>query len=99
MISTTFVFCNGLSNDLCSCASWALNAEVHEYLLLKGIEAVAIHGGLDQEERHEAIRGFKEGTKDVLIGTDVASKVAAASKRTESCENATLGKPPKPPKI
>mmetsp|Transcript_64458 Transcript_64458/g.119917 ORF Transcript_64458/g.119917 Transcript_64458/m.119917 type:complete len:608 (-) Transcript_64458:116-1939(-) len=48
--------------------------DVHEYLLLKGIEAVAIHGGLDQEERHEAIRGFKEGTKDVLIGTDVASK-------------------------
>mmetsp|Transcript_115053 Transcript_115053/g.199619 ORF Transcript_115053/g.199619 Transcript_115053/m.199619 type:complete len:637 (+) Transcript_115053:124-2034(+) len=48
--------------------------DVHEYLLLKGVEVVAIHGGLDQEERHEAIRGFKEGTKDVLIGTDVASK-------------------------
>merc|ERR1719393_1157198 len=48
--------------------------DVHEYLLIKGVEAVAIHGGLDQEERHEAIRGFEEGTKDVLIGTDVASK-------------------------
>eukprot|EP00928_Gymnodinium_smaydae_P061390 TRINITY_DN45478_c0_g1_i1.p1 TRINITY_DN45478_c0_g1~~TRINITY_DN45478_c0_g1_i1.p1 ORF type:complete len:680 (+),score=197.48 TRINITY_DN45478_c0_g1_i1:104-2041(+) len=48
--------------------------DVHEYLLLKGVEAVAIHGGLDQEERHEAIKGFKEGSKDVLIGTDVASK-------------------------
>mmetsp|Transcript_9735 Transcript_9735/g.21794 ORF Transcript_9735/g.21794 Transcript_9735/m.21794 type:complete len:638 (+) Transcript_9735:50-1963(+) len=48
--------------------------DVHEYLLLKGIDVVAIHGGLDQEERHEAIRGFKEGVKDVLIGTDVASK-------------------------
>lgn len=48
--------------------------DVHEYLLIKGVEAVAIHGGLDQEERHEAIRGFKEGTKDVLVGTDVASK-------------------------
>merc|ERR1719231_1923050 len=48
--------------------------DVQEYLLLKGVECVAIHGGLDQEERHEAIRGFKEGTKDVLIGTDVASK-------------------------
>merc|ERR1719213_1084071 len=48
--------------------------DVHEYLLLKGVEAVAIHGGLDQEERHEAIRGFKEGTKDVLIGTAVSSK-------------------------
>jgi len=48
--------------------------DVHEYLLLKGAEVVAIHGGLDQEERHEAIRCFKEGSKDVLIGTDVASK-------------------------
>lgn len=48
--------------------------DVHEYLLLKNVEAVAIHGGLDQEERHEAIRSFKEGIKDVLIGTDVASK-------------------------
>jgi len=48
--------------------------DVHEYLLLKSVEAVAIHGGLDQEERHEAIKSFKEGTKDVLIGTDVASK-------------------------
>lgn len=48
--------------------------DVHEYLLIKNVEAVGIHGGLDQVERHAAIRGFKEGTKDVLIGTDVASK-------------------------
>merc|ERR1719262_1249576 len=48
--------------------------DVHEYLLLKGVEVVAIHGSLDQEERHEAIKSFKEGSKDVLIGTDVASK-------------------------
>merc|ERR1719231_1975978 len=48
--------------------------EIHEYLLLKGVEACAIHGGLAQEERHDSIRSFKEGTKDVLIGTDVASK-------------------------
>merc|ERR1719182_767290 len=48
--------------------------DVQEYLLLKGVECVAIHGGLAQEERHDSIRSFKEGTKDVLIGTDVASK-------------------------
>merc|ERR1719352_2197773 len=48
--------------------------DVHEYLLLKGVDACAIHGGLAQEERHDSIRSFKEGTKDVLIGTDVASK-------------------------
>uniref|UniRef100_A0A0E0JVJ9 RNA helicase n=1 Tax=Oryza punctata TaxID=4537 RepID=A0A0E0JVJ9_ORYPU len=47
---------------------------IHEYLLLKGVEAVAIHGGKDQEERENAIESFKNGKKDVLVATDVASK-------------------------
>ena len=47
---------------------------IHEYLLLKGVEAVAIHGGKDQEERQNAIEFFKNGKKDVLVATDVASK-------------------------
>lgn len=47
---------------------------IHEYLLLKGVEAVAIHGSKDQEERIRAITEFKNGTKDVLVATDVASK-------------------------
>ncbi|WCJ24935.1 DEAD-box ATP-dependent RNA helicase 35 [Euphorbia peplus] len=48
--------------------------DIHEYLLLKGVEAVAIHGGKDQEEREYAISSFKASTKDVLVATDVASK-------------------------
>ncbi|KAF9601883.1 hypothetical protein IFM89_023947 [Coptis chinensis] len=48
--------------------------DIHEYLLLKGVEAVAIHGGKDQEERENAISSFKAGKKDVLVATDVASK-------------------------
>ncbi|KAJ4821595.1 DEAD-box ATP-dependent RNA helicase [Rhynchospora pubera] len=48
--------------------------DIHEYLLLKGVEAVAIHGGKDQEEREYAIASFKSGKKDVLVATDVASK-------------------------
>jgi len=48
--------------------------DVHEYLLLKGVEAVSIHGGKDQEERNEAIRQFKSGSKDVLVATDIAAK-------------------------
>ncbi|KAI1305779.1 ATP-dependent RNA helicase abstrakt [Halotydeus destructor] len=47
---------------------------IHEYLLLKGIEAVATHGGKDQEERTKAIDQFRKGTKDILVATDVASK-------------------------
>ncbi|KAI9503241.1 putative dead box ATP-dependent RNA helicase [Coemansia spiralis] len=45
-----------------------------EYLLLKGVEAVAIHGSKDQEEREYAMRSYREGKKDVLIATDIASK-------------------------
>ncbi|GFR59720.1 ATP-dependent RNA helicase abstrakt [Elysia marginata] len=47
---------------------------IHEYLLLKGVEAVAIHGGKDQEERSRSVEEFKKGEKDVLVATDVASK-------------------------
>lgn len=48
--------------------------DIQEYLLLKGVEAVALHGGKDQEEREFAIRKFRDGSKDVLVATDVASK-------------------------
>eukprot|EP01025_Chloroclados_australasicus_P016745 TRINITY_DN18519_c0_g1_i2.p1 TRINITY_DN18519_c0_g1~~TRINITY_DN18519_c0_g1_i2.p1 ORF type:complete len:664 (+),score=107.98 TRINITY_DN18519_c0_g1_i2:256-1992(+) len=47
---------------------------IHEYLLVKGVEAVAIHGGKDQEEREFAVDAFKAGKKDILVATDVASK-------------------------
>ncbi|PFH31556.1 DEAD (Asp-Glu-Ala-Asp) box polypeptide 41 family protein [Besnoitia besnoiti] len=48
--------------------------DIQEYLLLKGVDAAAVHGGLAQEERSDAVRAFREGRKDVLVGTDVASK-------------------------
>jgi len=47
---------------------------IHEYLLLKGCGAVAIHGGKDMEERLRSIAEFKGGRKDILVATDVASK-------------------------
>lgn len=48
--------------------------QIHEYLLLKSVEAVAIHGGKDQEERSRAIEQFRSQDKDVLVASDVASK-------------------------
>lgn len=39
-----------------------------------GVEAVAIHGGKDQDERSRAVEAFRRGEKDVLVATDVASK-------------------------
>ena len=47
---------------------------IHEYLLLKGCLAVAIHGGKDMEERIRAVAEFKSYKKDILVATDVASK-------------------------
>eukprot|EP00954_Amorphochlora_amoebiformis_P003010 236503-Amorphochlora_amoeboformis.AAC.1 len=48
--------------------------DIHEYLLLKGVEAVGVHGGKAQEDRTEAINLFRTGKRDVLVATDVASK-------------------------
>jgi len=48
--------------------------EIHEYLLIKGAKAVAIHGSKDQAELKSAIDLFKSGRRDVLVATDVASK-------------------------
>lgn len=48
--------------------------DVYEYLLIKGVDCSALHGGKPQQERSEAVRQFKSGLKDVLIATDVAAK-------------------------
>ncbi|XP_063933646.1 probable ATP-dependent RNA helicase DDX41 [Zophobas morio] len=48
--------------------------DIHEYLLLKNVAAVAIHGGKTQEERDYAIKSFREGKQDVMVATDVAGK-------------------------
>ena len=32
---------------------------IHEYLLLKGVQAAAIHGGKDQEDRIKAVADFR----------------------------------------
>ncbi|KIJ69637.1 hypothetical protein HYDPIDRAFT_185318 [Hydnomerulius pinastri MD-312] len=48
--------------------------DIQEYLLLKGVEAVAIHGSKSQEERQYAIKSFKSGSKDVMVASGVASK-------------------------
>ena len=48
--------------------------DVYEYLLLKGVEVAAIHGGKDMADRLQAVDAFKSKKKDVLVATDVASK-------------------------
>jgi ATP-dependent RNA helicase DDX41 len=48
--------------------------DIYEHLLIKGVDAVAIHGSKSQDEREYAIQSFKGGKKDVLVATDVASK-------------------------
>jgi len=48
--------------------------DIHEYLLIKGLKAVSIHGSKDQEERREGMRLFKAGEVDILVATDVAAK-------------------------
>eukprot|EP01065_Artemidia_motanka_P008257 TRINITY_DN14123_c0_g1_i1.p1 TRINITY_DN14123_c0_g1~~TRINITY_DN14123_c0_g1_i1.p1 ORF type:complete len:602 (+),score=133.93 TRINITY_DN14123_c0_g1_i1:118-1923(+) len=47
---------------------------IHEYLLLKLVDAVSIHGSRDQADRDEAMRRYRSREADVLVATDVASK-------------------------
>lgn len=48
--------------------------EVTEYLMIRGVDAVSVHGGIEQNERLRAISDFRGGKADVLVATDVASK-------------------------
>lgn len=38
---------------------------IHEYLLMKGVGAVSVHGGKDQEDRVHAIDTFKVGVSNM----------------------------------
>eukprot|EP00879_Flechtneria_rotunda_P008668 GHRR01009081.1.p1 GENE.GHRR01009081.1~~GHRR01009081.1.p1 ORF type:complete len:306 (+),score=125.62 GHRR01009081.1:135-920(+) len=48
--------------------------EVAEALAEEGLPAAALHGGLSQYEREQALRDFSAGTVRVLVATDVASR-------------------------
>lgn len=48
--------------------------EVAAALNEEGIPAVALHGGLGQNERENALKSFSQGTVKVLVATDVASR-------------------------
>lgn len=48
--------------------------DIQEFLLRKGVEAVALHGSKTQEEREYAIHSFKQRKKDVMVASGVASK-------------------------
>ena len=48
--------------------------DIHEYLLIKGVNACSIHGGKDMSERRASIEEFSAGERDVLVASDVAAK-------------------------
>ena len=45
-----------------------------EYLTKRGIDAARIHGNRSQNQRTEALAGFKDGTFPVLVATDIAAR-------------------------
>lgn len=48
--------------------------EVAEALVAQGLYAVALHGGRSQSEREAALRDFRNGSTNILVATDVASR-------------------------
>ncbi|BFG20731.1 hypothetical protein CerSpe_070050 [Prunus speciosa] len=47
------------------CVDGAVVDDILFFLLIKGVEAVGIHAGMDQKEREYVISSFKVGKKDV----------------------------------
>ncbi|KAL5823957.1 hypothetical protein ACOSQ4_021857 [Xanthoceras sorbifolium] len=48
--------------------------EIAEALVAQGLHAVALHGGRSQSERESALRDFRNGSTNILVATDVASR-------------------------
>ncbi len=40
----------------------------------KGFKAISLQGNLSQQQRHQALNGFKTGTYDILVATDIAAR-------------------------
>jgi len=45
-----------------------------DYLLAQGQSAKGLHGDMEQRQREDVIRGFKRGSFETLIATDVAAR-------------------------
>ena len=48
--------------------------ELTDDLVAKGHAAIDLHGDLDQKERNESVIAFSNGSKRILVATDVASR-------------------------
>lgn len=48
--------------------------DVAEALVAQGLHAVSLHGGRSQNERESALRDFRNGSTNILVATDVASR-------------------------
>ncbi|NOX24539.1 MAG: DEAD/DEAH box helicase [Deltaproteobacteria bacterium] len=47
---------------------------IGEQLVKKGLNATSIQGNLSQNRRQEAISGFRDGTYQILVATDIAAR-------------------------
>jgi ATP-dependent RNA helicase DeaD len=48
--------------------------ELHEILMARGMQARALHGDIEQDQRQDIIRAFKAGKLEMLVATDVAAR-------------------------
>ncbi len=62
--TSTIIFCN--HRDAVE--------RTHQLLADKGILSVFYHGGMEQQERETALCKFKNGTSNILVTTDLASR-------------------------
>lgn len=56
------------------CATKRMVDEAVERLHARGYVASALHGDINQAGREKVLRGFREGTTEILVATDVAAR-------------------------
>ncbi|MCG8473682.1 MAG: ATP-dependent RNA helicase DbpA [Desulfobacterales bacterium] len=59
---------------LCFCNTKLRCRALAEALCDHGFSALALHGGMDQKERHEVLARFENGSTPILVATDVAAR-------------------------
>ncbi len=63
-----------ISKAILFCRTKRETDELNEVLIARGFQSRALHGDIEQGQRQDIIRAFKDGRLEMLVATDVAAR-------------------------
>ncbi|HVT82757.1 MAG TPA: DEAD/DEAH box helicase, partial [Phycisphaerae bacterium] len=63
-----------ISKAILFCRTKRETDELNEVLMARGFQSRALHGDIEQGQRQDIIRAFKDGRLEMLVATDVAAR-------------------------